>query len=105
MIKRSSAPWGDEITTGPDRCRFALQATGFFPVELFDEELGLTADSMRGISLTTEDLSGADLRGADLRGLDLSCVDSLTAEQLRDAKIDGTTMMPPGLEYLARRVA
>jgi hypothetical protein len=49
-------------------------------------------------------LDGATLDGADLRGADISCVDGITAEQLRGAIIDETTMMPPGLEHLARNV-
>ena len=44
------------------------------------------------------------LRGADLRGVDLSAVDGITADQLRFAIVDQTTMMPPGLEHLVRDV-
>lgn len=46
-----------------------------------------------------------NLAGVDLRGEDLSCVDGMTAEQLRGAILDHTTMMPPGLEHLVRDVA
>ena len=42
--------------------------------------------------------------GADLRGADLSCVEGITAEHLRGAIIDKTTLMPPGLEHLVRSV-
>ena len=56
------------------------------------------------ISETITNLGGAILDGADLRGADISCVFGLTAEQLRGAIIDKTTMMPPGLEHLARDV-
>ena len=45
-----------------------------------------------------------NLAGVDLRGEDLSCVDGITAEQLRGAILDQTTMMPPGLEHLVREV-
>ncbi len=46
----------------------------------------------------------SNLAGVDLRGEDLSCVDGITAEQLRGAILDQTTMMPPGLEHLVREV-
>jgi hypothetical protein len=47
-------------------------------------------------------LKNANLKGTDLRGVDISCADGITADQLRGAIIDETTMMPPGLEHLAR---
>jgi uncharacterized protein YjbI with pentapeptide repeats len=56
------------------------------------------------INETITNLDGAVLDGADLRGADISCVDGITADQLRGAIIDQTTMMPPGLEHLARDV-
>ncbi len=48
--------------------------------------------------------SFVNFSGVDLRGKDLSCLDGITAEQLREAIIDQTTMMPPGLEHLVREV-
>ena len=56
------------------------------------------------VDLRNWDFRNADLRGADLRGADISCVFGLTAEQLHGAIIDKTTLMPPGLEHLARNV-
>ena len=56
------------------------------------------------ISDAITNFDGAILAGADLRGVDISCVDGITAKQLQGAIIDETTMMPPGLEHLARDV-
>ncbi|MFF2431689.1 pentapeptide repeat-containing protein [Streptomyces mirabilis] len=49
-------------------------------------------------------VAGAVLRGTDLTGADLRNCDGLTEEQLRDARIDDSTRLPPGLaEVVARR--
>lgn len=42
-------------------------------------------------------LDGAELALADLRGADLSLAAGLTAAQLADSCLDGTTRLPPGL--------
>jgi uncharacterized protein YjbI with pentapeptide repeats len=64
----------------------------------------LSFASLRGANMTRADFTGALMRGADLqdavmkgtilRGADLTGAKNLTAEQLRDAVIDETTMLP-----------
>jgi len=55
--------------------------------------------------LINADLRGANLKegtlaGADLRGADLSTSQGLTEAQLKNAKIDNTTKLPPSLQHL-----
>ncbi len=57
----------------------------------------LVGADLRGADLRTADLIGADLRGADIRGADLSGSIFLTPPQVRAAKGDHHTKLPPSL--------
>jgi uncharacterized protein YjbI with pentapeptide repeats len=64
----------------------------------------LTRANFAGTDFTDANLRGsdfaeADLRGAILRGADLRDAQNLTAEQLADAVIDDTTLLPSYLSY------
>jgi uncharacterized protein YjbI with pentapeptide repeats len=55
---------------------------------------------------TESDLEGARLHGTRLEGADLSTARNLTVEQLAQARIDETTLLPPGLTHpMVRRAA
>lgn len=60
-----------------------------------------TRSDLRGASFSHADVSGADFTAADLRGADLRHASNLTATQLRYAVVDGTTLLPMDLQYLA----
>jgi uncharacterized protein YjbI with pentapeptide repeats len=58
----------------------------------------LIGADLRGAHLHRTDLLGADLRDADLRGTDLSTSLFLTVPQLRAARGDAASVVPPGFE-------
>lgn len=57
----------------------------------------LIAADLRGADLSLADVTGADLRAADLRGANLASTIFLNQSQLRSARGDGTTRLPPSL--------
>jgi len=57
----------------------------------------LIAANLRGADLSMADLTGADLRAADLRGANLATSIFLSQSQLRAAKGDALTQLPPSL--------
>jgi len=58
----------------------------------------LVGADLRGVDLDRAELLGADLRGADLRGARLAGAILLTVPQLRAARGDAATTVPPHLE-------
>ena len=52
---------------------------------------------LRNASLANADVTGASFFGADLRGANLAGVVGLTADQLRGARVDVTTILPVGI--------
>ncbi|AMJ61631.1 pentapeptide repeat-containing protein [Bosea sp. PAMC 26642] len=75
----------------------------------FIRRTDLSGASLRGANLAGADaanamfrgadFAGASLRGTNLRGADLSGAKNLTIEQLSEAIIDGSTILP---DYLDR---
>jgi uncharacterized protein YjbI with pentapeptide repeats len=57
----------------------------------------LIAANLRGADLSMADFTGADLRAADLHGANLASSIFLSQSQLRAAKGDGATQLPPTL--------
>lgn len=58
----------------------------------------LSRADLTGANLSAANLAGAILKGTILRGADLSGARNLTREQLADAVIDDTTVLPPTLQ-------
>ncbi len=56
-----------------------------------------TGAVLRGASLANADVTGALFYGADLRGANLSGVTGLRPDQLRSARVDGSTLLPLGV--------
>ncbi len=61
-------------------------------------EANLQGARLMSANLRGADLRGSDLTGADLQGADLNEAFSLTSQQLRKAKGDKHTKLPPGVE-------
>jgi uncharacterized protein YjbI with pentapeptide repeats len=61
----------------------------------------LSRADLTGANLRGANLAGALLNGTILRGADLSGVKNLTKEQLAEAVIDETTILPPNLVTVA----
>ncbi|MEP7022966.1 MAG: pentapeptide repeat-containing protein [Actinomycetota bacterium] len=59
----------------------------------------LIAANLRGADLSVADLTGADLRAAELSGANLATSIFLTQSQLRAAKGDSRTQLPPSLTH------
>jgi uncharacterized protein YjbI with pentapeptide repeats len=58
----------------------------------------LSHADLTGANLTGANLAGAILTGTILRGADLSDVKNLTKEQLADAVVDNTTILPSQMQ-------
>jgi uncharacterized protein YjbI with pentapeptide repeats len=58
----------------------------------------LIAANLRGADLSMADFTGADLRATDLRGANLASSIFLSQSQLRAAKGDAQTQVPPSLD-------
>lgn len=61
-------------------------------------EANLQGARLMSANLRGADLRGSDLTGADLQGADLNEAFSLTSQQLRKARGDKHTKLPPGVE-------
>lgn len=61
----------------------------------------LTRANLSGASLRGANLDGALLKGADLRGADFTGAKNLTIDQLADALIDETTILPDYIDRAA----
>jgi hypothetical protein len=115
-----------EFTEPPNLKRVFLTGSDLYKADLRGLDLrlsALAASDLRRANLQQADLTSAgfyraDLRGtrlgkatlthADFLGTDLSEAEGLTAEQLADALIDGTTKLPDALAadpWVAARVA
>lgn len=62
----------------------------------------LTEADLRQATFLGTVLTGAILLNADLRAVDLGAATGLTAEQVRQAKIDDRTELPPGIDHPLR---
>jgi Pentapeptide repeats (8 copies) len=76
-----------------------LSGTNFFGAALQDAKLRGAKLGMADFlnSKTAPNFTSAHLDRADLRGVDLSQVIGLTRDQMKSAKIDATTILPPYL--------
>jgi hypothetical protein len=63
-------------------------------------EANLSEAHLTGADFSKASLCDADLRGADLRGANLTTVTFATWDQIKNARIDETTQLPPEMKSL-----
>ncbi len=89
-----------------DREKFRIRIPGARIPGVNLDGADLYEADLRGTNLTNASLRGADLleaklKGAILKGADLTAARNLTWEQISQAIIDDTTVLPEGLKQHA----